>query len=385
MRIVIFGDTHLGRRNFKIKEREADFENAFTQVIDYALKNSEAVIHTGDLFDIGTPSIDTILSAIKQLKRLKEKNIPFFVIAGSHDISVEGSFLKVLDRIGLVFNVTDKKYYEESESKVVLKGEQFKGLFVAGLYARKSNINEVLEYLKPELPVNLFKVFVFHHFIEDINPLFGTVKKSCLPKGFDLYVSGHWHDFFESKIKDKKILYPGSTESCDLRDMQNDKKGFIVYDTENNNYEFVNIRNRKSVIINVDCNNKSAEEVVELLFSKIQDEEGAMLFFILKGRLKSGVKSEINKQLVYDKAREKGYLFCKIYTGKLENPEERQTEITKKSIEEIEKEFFHNKGFNNKESLLAQNLIKQLGNGFSNSKLDELVNEVIILLEGDKL
>lgn len=378
MKVLICGDTHLGRRNFKIKEREKDFEKAFTQIIDYAVKNKiNAVIHAGDLFDTGRPSIDTIIYTVKELNKLKEKNIPFFIIAGSHDISVEGSFLKVLNQVGLVINLSDKKYYSAEEEGILLKGEEVNGLFVSGLYSKNAGINEVLELLKPEFPKKAFKIFVFHHIIEDINPLFSTVKKSCLPKGFDLYVSGHWHEYYETKFNNKLLLYPGSTESCDFREMKNDNKGFIIYDTNEEPYEFVKLHNRKSVIIEHDCNGLTPEEIVRNLKKDIKEGKGEMLFFVLKGRIKTGVKSEINKEEVYESAKKNNYLFCKIYTGLVENPEEKQTTIGKKSIKEIEEEFFKSKGLEKKEVLIAQKLIKDLGNDCTPSQLEKNIESII--------
>lgn len=384
MKLLIFGDTHLGRRNFKIKEREKDFEKSFTQVINYALNNEiQAVIHTGDLFDIGMPSINTILFAVKELKRLKRKKVPFFIIAGSHDISVSGSFLKVLDKLDLLINLSDKKYYKTGDEGIILEGEEWNGLFVSGLYSKNAQINEVLELLKPEFPKKAFKVFVFHHIIDDINPLFSSVKKSCLPKGFDLYISGHWHEFYKTRFNNKFLLYPGSTESCDLREMKNETKGFIIYDTNANDYEFVKLETRKSIIKDIDCNNLTPEVIIEKLKEEIKDGKKEMLFFVLKGRLKKGLKSEINKQEIYYFAKKKNYLFCKIYTGLLENPDEKQTSIGKKSINEIEREFLKNKGLNENEILISQKLIKELGKDLTPTQLTDSVDSVIKWLKED--
>ncbi|VVB75262.1 DNA double-strand break repair protein Mre11 [Candidatus Tiddalikarchaeum anstoanum] len=378
MKILICGDTHLGRKNFKVDEREKDFENSFTEIIDYALKNCKAVIHAGDLFDTGRPSVRTLLFTIKELKRLKEQNIPVFIIAGSHDISVDESFLNVLDKLGLVIHVSEKKNYTNFGGKIVLKGESFNGLFVAGLYAKDSNIVSALEVLNVEFPKEpCFKIFLFHHIISDISTLFSTIKKSSLPKGFDLYVSGHWHERFETEVYNKKLLYAGSTENWDFREVSGEKKGFFMYDTDNNKYEFIKLKIRDSEIISVECSNKTTDEVKELLLSKIGEGNGKMLFFMLKGRLKSGIKSTLNKQEVYDAAMKKGYLLCKVYDGELENPNEEQVSVKTRSVNEIEGEFFKNKGFSDDELKISLMLLDLLGKDCSNSERDKLVEEAI--------
>ena len=386
MKILIFGDTHLGKRNFKIKQREEDFENAFSQVINHALTSKvEAVIHSGDLFDSGIPSISTMIFCIKELGKLKNGNIPFFITAGSHDVGSGDSFLRVLDELGLIINVSSKKYYSRDDDAIIITGEKRNGVFVCGLPGRNNQINEVLEIARINIPKNCFRVFLFHHIISDINPLFSTLKKSCLPKSFDLYVSGHWHDFFEASYEGKKLLYPGSTERCDFREMHSDSKGFIVYDTDNNNFSFEKLSIRKSIIFEINCTNLMPDEIIEKVRKKIVKGNGEMLFFVLKGGLKGGVKSEINLYEIYELAAEMNYLFCKIYTGALENPEEKQTIVHKKSINEIEKEFFKNKGFNNKETLLAQEIINVLGSGKSSQNIEEKINNIISWLKGEMI
>ena len=68
VKFVHFGDTHLGRRNFKLEEREKDFENAFKQVIDFAIREKvDFVIHSGDVFDTGRPRYKVVNFLVSQL------------------------------------------------------------------------------------------------------------------------------------------------------------------------------------------------------------------------------------------------------------------------------------------------------------------------------
>lgn len=385
MKLILFSDTHLGRKNFKVNERENDFENAFSQVIDYALKNGDVVIHCGDIFDIGEPSIRTLLFVINELKKLKAKEIPFFTIAGSHDVGVDGTFLKILHNLELLINVSDKKYYLANEDKIIVKGERRKNIYVCGLRGKQSRVEEILERMQFELPKDSFNIFLLHHIISDIAPLFSTIKKSSLPKGFDLYVSGHWHGLFETDVGNKKLIYPGSTERCDFREMKNGNNGFILYNTENNSYKFLKLNNRKSEIIEVDCNDLSEDEVKDKLLSYIKQGDNKMLFFVLKGKLKSGTKSSINRREIYTAAKSNGYLFCKIYTGELINPDENQISLQKKSISEVEKEFFKNKGFNGSEIKIALTLLNDLGKDYKPNEFDNKLIDIIKYLEHELL
>lgn len=379
MKILICSDTHLGHKNFKVDEREKDFEKAFTQIVDYAVSNADAVIHAGDLFDAGRPSIKTILFTIKELARLKEKDIPFFTIAGNHDISVDESFLNVLDRLNLIIHLSDRRYYSKNEGINIIKGELRKGVFASGLYGKESLLSDIMqlrEIVFPEKPC--FKVFIFHHIVSDINSPGVLIKKSVLPKGFDLYVSGHWHGRFETTVHGKKLLYPGSTENWDFREIiDKEEKGFFIYDTEKNSCEFVKLKIRASEVVSVNCSGMSTEDVVKTLISKIGGGDGKMLFFRLSGRLKSGAKSTINKQEVYDAAAKRGYFFCRVYDGELENPNEEQISVKTKSINEIESEFFKNKGFSGDEINMSITLLGILGGDYPSSEREKMIAEAV--------
>jgi DNA repair exonuclease SbcCD nuclease subunit len=373
MRIVIFSDTHLGRKNFKVAERENDFFSAFKQVIDYAIdNNSEAVLHAGDLFDTAKPAINVIIFAVEQLKRLKERGIPFFCISGSHDISATDSFLNVLQSVGLLANLTSKKYYEAKEDRVILKGESFNGLFIAGIPG-KSNISSEIEYLQPDIPKSHFSIFMFHHIIEDISPVFSSIKKSMLPKGFDLYISGHWHEKFSTSIGDAQLLYPGSTENCDLNEMRSEFKGFIDYDTSSKNYEFVKLNIRKVIINEIDCTGLNPLAATDKMIGLIKPSNKEMVFFILKGRLREGIKSEINRQAINEAAMKNNYLLSRVYLNQLEDAFCEQIISGKKTIEEIEFEFFKSRGFKDGEISAAINIINLAVNEDESKGIIELL------------
>ena len=375
MKLVIFGDTHLGRKNFKVDEREKDFLNSFTQVIDYSILNQiECVIHSGDLFDTAKPNINIILFVIKELQRLKEKNIKFFVIAGSHDVGINDTFLNVLDSLKLLTNITNKRYYEANENKIELKGEVYKELFICGIPG-KNNIIESLKYVNVDIPENKFSIFVFHHIIEDISPLFSSIKKSDLPENFDLYISGHWHGKFITKVNNSPLIYAGSTESCNLSEMKNKEKGFFSFDTNLNKLDFINLKTRNVIINEIDCNEKDSLEILDEIISLIKPGNKDMLFFILKGVMKNGVKSDINKHLIYETAIKNNYLLCRVYFSELLDQLQEQILIEKKSIKEIEAEFFKSKGFNNNQIKTAINLMTLLSDKSNNNEIIEILKK----------
>lgn len=79
-------DTHLGYTQYNRSERQADYLNAFQQVVDAAIENDVAgVIHAGDLFNTSRPGTAAIRGALKQLNRLQDAKIPFLAVVGNHD------------------------------------------------------------------------------------------------------------------------------------------------------------------------------------------------------------------------------------------------------------------------------------------------------------
>lgn len=78
LKILHFSDTHLGFNDLdvlndeNINQREADFYDAFAQVIEQIKKiKPDYIIHTGDLFHRSSPSNRTITCALEQFNKNK--------------------------------------------------------------------------------------------------------------------------------------------------------------------------------------------------------------------------------------------------------------------------------------------------------------------------
>jgi DNA repair exonuclease SbcCD nuclease subunit len=194
-----------------------------------------------------------------------------------------------------------------------------------------------------------------------------------LPKGFDLYISGHWHEKFSASIGDAQLLYPGSTENCDLNEMRSDFKGFIDYDTLSKNYEFVKLDIRKAIIHEIDCTGLAPAGATDKMIGLIKPSNKEMVFFILKGKLIKGIKSEINRQAVNELAMKNNYLLSRVYLNQLEDAFSEQIALGKKTIGEIAFEFFKSKGFKNNEILAAINIMNIAADADESKEIIELL------------
>ena len=105
MKFAHMADCHIGGWREPVL-REASIK-AFVKAIDTSLeKNIDFLIISGDLFNTSLPAIDSLKTAVEKLKELRDKDIPVYIIAGSHDFSPSGkTMIDVLEKAGLVTNV----------------------------------------------------------------------------------------------------------------------------------------------------------------------------------------------------------------------------------------------------------------------------------------
>jgi DNA repair exonuclease SbcCD nuclease subunit len=389
VKFLHLSDTHLGASNFKLAEREKDFEKVFSQAISFALDQKvDFVIHSGDLFDRAKPSMQTLLFAIEELKRLKEGGIPFLIVPGSHDLGVEGTMISILEKVGLLTNLGDERFLEEKDGRILLKGEKIGQVFICGLAGKRAGIRETYSCLQPLIQESNFRIFLFHHIVSLVpgTELFADIELDSLPQGFDYYAGGHWHSKFLTQRGDSLIAYPGSSEYTNLSEMEKDEeKGFFFF--EEGNLKWVKLDTRQIIIKKVDCNNLSPEEVTKICLQKIvPGKEGAILIFKLIGRLGRGMKSEIDRTKVNRVGVEKGYLITKMYLTNLQNPLSKEVAAVKRrTLEEIEEEYLLAQKYSEKTIAVAKEIIRILGQEIPPAEVEKAQIEIAQLIERELL
>ncbi|MDO8655913.1 MAG: metallophosphoesterase, partial [Nanoarchaeota archaeon] len=105
MKYAHLEDLHLGSwREPKMRDLSI---KAFLTAVDQCIQNQvDFILFAGDIFNTSLPSLDTLKIVTKKIKELKDKNIPLYVIAGSHDFSPSGkTMIDVLENAGLLRNV----------------------------------------------------------------------------------------------------------------------------------------------------------------------------------------------------------------------------------------------------------------------------------------
>ncbi|ALQ40003.1 exonuclease SbcD [Fusobacterium hwasookii ChDC F174] len=253
MKIVHCSDLHLGKRisgnKDYVKKRYMDFFNAFATFVDKVEEiKPDVCLIAGDIFDKKEINPD-ILSKTEYLFKRLRNNIKKDIIAieGNHDNSriLEESWLEYLQEQ----NILKVFYYNKDfEEKNYLKIDDinFYPIGYPGFM-----IDEALTKLSEKLNPQEKNIVVVHTGISgSTNTLPGLVSTSILDlfKDKAIYIAGgHIHSFTTYPKEKPYFFVSGSLEFSNVQNEKSDKKGFILFDTNTLNYEFIELEHRKRI------------------------------------------------------------------------------------------------------------------------------------------
>ncbi len=257
MKIAIVSDLHIGYERF--------FEDAAAQArraLEMASQMADAIIIPGDVFDKRAPQPNAIAQAINIFRDLLKagsmgarvsqiigsqgKNYtdyPVVAIPGTHERTAIGreNALQLLSLAGLLVDTSEA-------TTIIEKGGERVAVFGLGGISEE-RVVERLKELSPKPVEGAFNIFMFHQSTYELLPFSDDfMHNEDLPKGFDLYVDGHIHNRVEMSVHGKYLLIPGSTVLTQLKDGEQEDKGFILFDTGTGRYEFIPINSRRFVV-----------------------------------------------------------------------------------------------------------------------------------------
>ena len=253
MKIVHCSDLHLGKRLSGTKDyvtkRYMDFFNAFATFVDKLEEiKPDVCLIAGDIFDKKEINPDILSKTEYLFKKLKDnvkKNI--IAIEGNHDNSriLEESWLEYLQEQ----NILKVFYYNKDfEEKNYLKIDDI-NFYPVGYPGFM--IDEALTKLSEKLNPQEKNIVVVHTGISgSTNTLPGLVSTSILDlfKDKAIYIAGgHIHSFTTYPKEKPYFFVSGSLEFSNVQNEKSDKKGFIFFDTDTLNYEFIELEHRKRI------------------------------------------------------------------------------------------------------------------------------------------
>ncbi len=307
MRFAHLADCHLG------SWRHPELQTLNFESFKYALENCKKekvdfILIAGDLFDSPYPPIETIKDTFDEFRKLKEANIPVFLIAGSHDYSVSGkSFLDVLEKAGFAKNVHK---FEERNGLIILEPTIFKNVAIYGYPGKKTGLEVYdLEKIKLQDAPGLFKILMLHTTMKDAlgNLDIPAVDQTKLPKA-DYTALGHLHLFYE---KENRVyggpIYPNN--SSELEDLK--YGAFYIIDTQNG-FKRHNIKLKDVLVLDLEISDSlsGTEKIIEEL--KSHPLKDKILILKLKGVLEHGKITDIDFNKIESFARFQGiYAFLK--------------------------------------------------------------------------
>src|SRR3989338_7528937 len=344
MKFAHLADCHIGSwRDPKLKDTSTI---AFQKASDKCIgENVDFVLISGDLFNTSLPRLDNLKDAVNALKELKEKNIPVYVIPGSHDYSPSGkTMLDVLENAGLFINVVKG---EEINGKLKLKFtiDKKTGAKITGMLGKRYSLekeyykNLILEPLENETG---YKIFMFHSGIDELKPEdmqnIITQPLSLLPKNFNYYAGGHVHIVKDTKVEGYgTIAYPGPLFPNSLSELEKlETGGFYIVEDSIPKWHPIQVYNINKIII--DCSQKNPEQINDQILNEIKDKEfiNTIVLIRLFGSLSSGKPYDIDFKDIFAKLYDKSAYFVMKNTNQLTTKEFEEIKIAVKSADEAE-------------------------------------------------
>lgn len=395
-RFAHIADVHLG--GWKQQPMQDLNFQSFRKAIDICINSKlEFVLIAGDLFDSAYPPIEILKETFAEFRRLKEANIPCFIIAGSHDYSVSGkTFLDVLEKAGFCKNVTDFEVIEkqrfpsprDSESQkekdtIILNPTLFGGVAIYGYPGKKSGLEiDDLRRVKLNDAPGMFKIFMLHTTIDKAKgtlPI-DAIETDLLPKA-DYYALGHLHIDFQYQ----NFIYPGPIFPNNFQELEDLNYGsFYIIDTESeNSLRKVELKIREIVSIELELRNtlSATEKIIDEL--KDKELENKIVLLRIRGELENGKISDIKFAEIEEFVKEKQAYFLLRNTHDLKS-KEIEMELDIGDTENIEDETI--KVYSDQNPSEFNKLISQVMNVFSIEKQEDERSEVFInrLLDGTK-
>lgn len=333
---------------------------SFLTAIDRCVQDQvDFILFAGDIFNTSLPSLDTLKIVTKKLKELKDKNIPLYVIAGSHDFSPSGkTMIDVLENAGLLKNVCRGKIHPETkELHLQFYTDPKTGTKLTGILGRKGQLDKTyyqnlhLENLEQEPG---YKIFMFHTTLAEMKPKHmekvESQPASFLPKNFNYYAGGHIHHPTKIELEGYGTLtYPGALFPNNFAEVEKySHGGYYLITMENDQQdscidqkvEWLPLKAIEHHALTVNCDHKAPEVITFEILNHFENMniQDTLMTIRLTGTLAKGKASDINFNQIFAELYNKGAYFIMKNTISLRSEEFEEIKTSASNPETMEEE-----------------------------------------------
>jgi DNA repair protein SbcD/Mre11 len=290
-------DCHLG--SWRQEELQKLNFQTFQKVVERCIEERvDFVLISGDLFDSAYPPIEILKQTFAEFKKIKDANIPVYLIAGSHDFSASGkTFLDVLEKAGFCKNV--ENFETQEDGTITLSPHLHENIAIFGYAGKKSGMEmEDLRKVKFN-SVHPFTIFMIHTTISDVvgSIPMDSIDKLKLPLA-NYYAMGHIHQVFETKEANSVYVYPGPIYPNNFQELKDLKCGsFQIVEVSPNSTEIktrnIKVPLKEVAYIEIELDNglTATEKIInEIDRANLNDK---IVLLKLKGTLTQGKTGDI--------------------------------------------------------------------------------------------
>ncbi|MBS3815155.1 MAG: DNA repair exonuclease [Hadesarchaea archaeon] len=334
LKIAVLSDFHIGAKKRSPREEDpfTQAKEAFEQAVQLG---AEIILVSGDIFDRRTPSqevwakamkilrhplsesegqvklVDTIGKKKEDISPLALRGVPVIGIYGNHERRGRDLVdpIDTLEAAGLLIKLNQNALVlETSSEKIAIHGMG---------YVPEEETRNVIKIWNPKPVKDAYNILMIHQSLGQFT--YEKEEKTILtpgdlPKGFDLYVSGHVHYKAKSEIHGKPLLFPGGTFRTQLLPVESEvPKGFYMIElNEEPSCEFIELKSvRDFFYVEKEFNGETISEVEEWINEKVKEllnkprknkEKKPLARLRLKGNLAKGDgREELNSEKLLEK------------------------------------------------------------------------------------
>jgi exonuclease SbcD len=247
-----------------VEELRGATRQAFRNLIDLAIEEDVAfVLLVGDLYDGDWKDYNTGLFFAQQVARLREAEVPVFVVTGNHDAASQISKVLKLPENACVFSTAQPETVQLEEHGVAIHGQ--------GFATRAVKDDLTVNY--PEAINGLFNIGLLHTSMDGRPghaPYAPCSVDGLKNKGYDYWALGHVHKR-EIVSEDPWIVFPGNTQGRHIRETGQKGCSLVTIDGQ----ELLTVEHRALDVVRwVDCkvdatNLETVDDVLDICREEI--------------------------------------------------------------------------------------------------------------------